>query len=132
MNKGDEKQSDIFGFDSVDIDHIDAPEEAHRWPEAMRQIYDILKHELNEANQDDAVAVRQLSAICEAFGGMQFYLPRGHKLAKELMHLKIWNEFEGNNVQELAQKYKLSMQQIYRVISVMRKHEVNKRQQQLF
>lgn len=44
----------------------------------MRQIYDILKHELDNVGQDSAVALCQLSAICDAFGGMQFYLPRGH------------------------------------------------------
>ena len=129
----DETTVDAFGFDNVSIDSIEQlDEETHRWPEAMRQIYDILKHELAEADQDSSIALRQLSAICDAFGGMQFYLPRGHRLEKELKHLKIWNEFNGKNVQELSQKYKLSMQQIYRVIAVMRQHETNKRQAQLF
>ena len=129
----DETTIDAFGYSNVSIDaieHID--DENCRWPEAMRQIYDILKHELNKAEQDDTVALLQLSAICDAFGGMQFYLPRGHRLEKELKHLRIWNEFNGHNVQELCQKYKLSMQQIYRVIANMRQHETNKRQAQLF
>ncbi|MGO2235550.1 MAG: Mor transcription activator family protein [Marinomonas sp.] len=129
----DETTIDAFGFNNVSIDaieHID--DENCRWPEAMRQIYDILKHELNKADQDETVALLQLSAICDAFGGMQFYLPRGHRLEKELKHLRIWNEFNGHNVQELCQKYKLSMQQIYRVIANMRQRETNKRQAQLF
>ena len=128
----DESTIDCFGFDNVSIENIEKlDDEAHRWPEAMRQIYDILKHELDNVGQDSAVALRQLSAICDAFGGMQFYLPRGHRLEKELKHLKVWQEFNGNNVQELSQKYKLSMQQIYRIIAVMRKHDTNKRQAQL-
>ncbi|AWX98694.1 transcriptional regulator [Marinomonas primoryensis] len=129
----DETTIDAFGYSNVSIDtieHID--DENCRWPEAMRQIYDILKHELDKTEKDSSIALRQLSAICDAFGGMQFYLPRGHRLEKELKHLRIWNEFNGHNVQELCQKYKLSMQQIYRVIANMRQHETNKRQAQLF
>ena len=135
MSNDDKNQVDCFGFDNVSLESIEQLEqedEAHRWPEAMRQIYDILKHELNKAEQDETVALLQLSAICDAFGGMQFYLPRGHRLEKELKHLRIWQEFNGNNVQELSQKYKLSMQQIYRVLATMRKHETNKRQAPLF
>jgi len=128
----DETTKDFFGFDDVSVESVEQLEDEHRWPEAMRQIYDILKYELRDTDLDSAIALSQLSAICDAFGGMQFYLPRGQRLAKELKHFKIWDEFNGNNVQELAQKYKLSMQQVYRVIAKMRQHETNKRQPQLF
>ncbi|WP_153448457.1 MULTISPECIES: Mor transcription activator family protein [Vibrio] len=128
-----EQNLDMLGFDDVSIEAIkDLDTEDCRWPEAMRQMYDILKHELIEAGVSEELAIRQLSSICKAFGGMQFYLPRGNQLANEIKHLHIWNEFTGNNVTELSRKYDVSMQHIYRVIAKMRNREVKKRQHDLF
>lgn len=128
-----ENTEDLFGFGDVDVDQIESlDDESHRWPEAMRQMYDILKYELDQAGQDPKLAIRQLGSICKAFGGMQFYLPRGHHLEKELTHLHIWQEFKGNNVPELSRKYNMSMQHIYRVVAKMRGREIKKRQPELF
>lgn len=128
-----EHNLDMIGFDDISIEAIkDFDTEDCRWPEAMRQMYDILRHESVQAGANDELAIRQLSSICKAFGGMQFYLPRGNQLENEIKHLHIWQDFNGDNVAELSRKYGLSMQHIYRVIAKMRNREVKKRQHNLF
>lgn len=126
---------DMFGFEGVDalknFEHI-AEEELHRWPETLREMYDLLKHQLEQEGVDSKVAIKLLGGICENFGGMQFYLPRGHHLETMITHLSIWNEFTGDNVVQLSRKYEVSMQHVYRVIAKMRQREIKKHQPDLF
>jgi len=130
-----EENLDMFGMEGVTLDDVDSlldEEEEERWPEAVRQMYDLFKHELEKAGVDDSIAINLISATCQNFGGMQFYLGRGKSLERHLRNLKIWNDFNGNNVPELIKKYDASYSQVYRVIKKMRQRELNKRQPQLF
>lgn len=129
MTKQSEQQADIIGFEGLDVESIRSiDDEKHRWPEAVRQIYETLRHDLEQAQIDPMIAIKLVHSICEQFGGMQIYLPRGEQLDREIENLKIWNEFSGDNVPDLAQRYHKSMQHIYRVIDKMRKREMSKRQ----
>lgn len=129
-----EEQTDMLGFEKLDASKLEQLEleEPHRWPEALRQMYDILKAELDAAEQDPSVALRQLNQICRAFGGMQMYLPRGKNLETAILHFQVWEDFKGDNVPELSRKYNMSMQHVYRVIAKMRDRETKLRQQDLF
>lgn len=128
-----EHNLDMIGFDDISIEAIKDFDAADcRWPEILRQLYDVLKHELAQSGVGDEVAIRQLSNICNTFGGMQFYLPRGRQLEGEIKSIHIWQDFNGDNVAELSRKYDVSMQHIYRVIAKMRNREVKKRQHDLF
>ncbi|SEH73084.1 Transcriptional regulator, Middle operon regulator (Mor) family [Rheinheimera pacifica] len=126
---------DFFGYDNVsldDVERIAEDEESQRWPEAMRQIYAMFKNELETHGADTKIAIALLNRICREFGGVQLYLPRGRQLEAEIMNLSIWQEFKGDNVEELSRKYDKSMQHIYRVVAKMRKREVKNRQPDLF
>ena len=130
-----EHNHDFFGYDNVSLEEITMladDEENQKWPEAMRQIYCIFKDELVKNNVDARLAVVLLNRICNEFGGIQLYLPRGRQLESEIMNLSIWHEFKGDNVDELARKYGKSMQHIYRVVVKMRKREMKLRQPELF
>lgn len=130
-----EENGDFFGFDNVsleDVERLAEDEESQRWPEAMRQIYAMFKHELERHGADTKIAIAMLNRICREFGGVQLYLPRGRQLEAEIMNLSIWHEFKGDNVEELSRKYDKSMQHIYRVVAKMRKREVKHRQPDLF
>ncbi|PSU46648.1 transcriptional regulator [Photobacterium frigidiphilum] len=126
---------DMFGFEGVslsDIEQLTEEQDSNRWPEAMRDMHDLLKRQLESEGADPAIAIKLLSEICKTFGGMQFYLPRGHHLEVMLIHLNIWNDFTGDNVVQLSRKYDVSMQHIYRVVAKMRKREIKKHQPELF
>jgi len=131
-----ESNGDFFGYDNVSLEDVERiaedDEESQRWPEAMRQIYAMFRHELEIHHADSKIAIALLNRICREFGGVQLYLPRGRQLESEIMNLSIWHEFKGDNVEELSRKYDKSMQHIYRVIAKMRKREVKNRQPDLF
>jgi len=130
-----EENQDLFGMEDISIDDLEkitSEDEKDRWPEIVRQMYDLLCYELKEEGLDSYVAIKQINAICKSFGGMQFYLPRGKILESMITQLHVWDEFTGNNVVELSRKYNVSMQHIYRVIAKMRKSETKRRQLDMF
>ncbi len=58
-------------------------------------------------------AMKQLSLYC---GGTQVYIPQPFELAKEMIFRKILEEYAGDNIQQLATKYKVSVSTVYRVV----------------
>ncbi|MGR6833606.1 Mor transcription activator family protein [Aliivibrio wodanis] len=130
-----EHNQDLFGFEDITAEEIDrmvSEEEKVRWPEDMRHMYDLLAKDLETAGFDKSLAITQLNSICKAFGGMQFYLPRGDALKLMIIRFNIWNEFTGNNVRELALKHHVTEQHIYRTVRTMRARESKRRQHDLF
>ncbi|MGD8111489.1 Mor transcription activator family protein [Vibrio sp. TRT 17S01] len=129
MNNPKEKEA-IFGVENPskeDVNSLTDAQELERWPEAVRQIYDLFKFELNKAGVDEALAITLVSSLCHSFGGMQFYLGRGKALERLLRDIKIWNDFDGKNVPHLIEKYNVSYSQVYRVISRMRARAAEKK-----
>lgn len=134
MSKDDDTP-DMFGYDglsSSDLDKIDQEEIKKRWPELLFQVLSILKRELQKAGMDEDVALNQLDALCDGIGGAYIYFPRGDLLKAEIKAYRVWNDYNGRNVLELAKKYKLTTPRIYQILAKMRKHEKAKRQQPLF
>ncbi|MBY8217234.1 transcriptional regulator [Vibrio fluvialis] len=122
--------SAIFGVDNVSekvANTLVSEESTKRWPEAVRQMYDLFKYELNSAGVDEKLALKLASAMCHHFGGMQVYLGRGKELQRLLRDLQIWNDFNGKNIHELIEKYDICYSQIYRIISRMRAREASKK-----
>jgi Mor family transcriptional regulator len=69
--------------------------------------------------------------MCQHWGGLILYFPKGDYFLRRERDLKIFNEFTGSNVPELAQKYDTSVQHIYRIIEWMRADEMARRQPEL-
>lgn len=61
--------------------------------------------------------------LCEAFGGLQVYIPAGRHLFKVLEELVIYKEFNGKNQNELAVKYKISTRSIISIVERQRKFQ---------
>lgn len=130
-----EHNQDLFGFSEItaeDIYHMVDEEEKVRWPEDMRQLYDLLTADLESAGIDKSLAITQLNSICKTFGGMQFYLPRGEALSNMILKFSVWNDFKGDNVRELTRKYDMSENHVYRIVKMMRAREIKRRQPNLF
>lgn len=65
-------------------------------------------------------ATEVAGAIADDWGGQSVYIPMEMVGRLSERNLKIYREFTGNNVPELAMRYKLSVQQIYVIIKVQR------------
>ncbi|HSH71583.1 MAG TPA: Mor transcription activator family protein [Methylophilaceae bacterium] len=69
--------------------------------------------------------------MCDEWGGQIIYFPKWLRAGLSDRDMQLWNEFNGKNQSELARKYNLSIQNVYRIIDFMRVQETAKRQGQL-
>lgn len=70
-----------------------------------------------ESQSITAIAVKAMSTMA---GGRQFYLPRGKELERAARNIQIFNEFNGRNASDLAEKYELTQVQIYSILRSQR------------
>lgn len=95
-----------------------------RWPRTIVEMTEVVAaafaragRSAHQAEEDAETAVRALS---EYFGGRMFYLPMAKGESIAARDDRIWREFDGKNVKDLARKYGLSEQGVYRVLAKMR------------
>ena len=87
-----------------------------------------LKEELsNEFTVEQIVTF--FCCFCDYFGGAQIYFPSGSMLKQAITHSLIYKEFNGSNVRELTRKYKVTQNNIYRIIEKHRNAEREARSQ---
>lgn len=65
------------------------------------------------------------------WGGQLIYFPHGN-FEQSDRDKQIWAEFNGNNHAELARKYKVSIQWIYKIVKAQRQADLARRQGGLF
>ncbi len=89
---------------------------------------------LAELNPDlsEHVGNEIVNQMSEHWGGQIIYFPQGMMQKISTRDLQIWEEFSGSNHAELARKYHISLQWVYRIVKTMRKQQTQKRQGQLF
>ncbi|TNH04489.1 transcriptional regulator [Testudinibacter sp. TR-2022] len=87
-----------------------------------------------DTNDNTAQQVGQLvaMAISKDWRGQSIYIPRGVSLLAYQRDLQIWREFNGFNHAQLAKKFNVSTQWVYRIINRMQKAEIKKIQIDLF
>lgn len=66
------------------------------------------------------------------WGGQNLYFPKSQGLFSCEREKQIFNEFDGTNHAQLAKKYGLSLQWIYKIVKRVQKEETAKRQMGLF
>lgn len=64
----------------------------------------------------EIIGIDALIKLSDYYGGTQIYVPQTFELLKELKYKKISEEFDGNNIQQLAIKYKVSESTVYRIV----------------
>ncbi|RUQ10687.1 Mor transcription activator family protein [Aeromonas dhakensis] len=133
----DEQTIDMFGeqLDAAllsDTINIIEDEKTARWPETMRELYTLFLSTVKKHGDSPDLAIILLAELCRVYGGLQFYLPRGKLLQNTIRDLRVWSEFKGDNTFELAQKYKVTQREIWRITARMRKFEMKRRQPDLF
>lgn len=74
------------------------------------------KHGLFDAAQRNKIAAGIGRSVADfvslSWGGQQVYLPKDNKRRAAI----IYDEFDGNNIPELARKYSLCVQTVYKII----------------
>jgi Mor family transcriptional regulator len=118
--------------DSI-LEHFDGDEaERAKFPALLAELNALLKTELERLGGNPNHSLELVVAISKQIGGIQVYLPRGQALEFLVRDMKIWQDFDGRNVQELANRYHVTFKTVYKAIRRMRRLEIQKRQPQLF
>jgi Mor family transcriptional regulator len=106
-----------------------------RGPEFLQELREQAFMSLREIGMQAGAAEDLATVIarrmCQHWGGQILYFPKGDYFLRRERDLKIYKEFNGTNVPELAQKHDTSVQHIYRIIEWMRAEETARRQPEL-
>lgn len=128
-------QTNLFGLGDLTpeqiLDNIQTADEVKlAVPQRLAELYDIhieaLKQQGILGQQAHNIAVSQMIAIGNHFGGISFYMPHNRGLKQYLQAMEIYKDFNGNNIAELVKKYRLSHQSIYNAINSQRKARQHK------
>ncbi|MBL3600658.1 MAG: DNA-binding protein [gamma proteobacterium endosymbiont of Lamellibrachia anaximandri] len=85
-----------------------------------------------DADKATQVARELVDVMRLAWGGQLIYFPKGDSLETAERDLNLWADFTGDNQAELAKKYKLSIQQVYKKLREVRKAKIRDSQHDLF
>lgn len=70
--------------------------------------------------------------MAENWGGQSIYVPKGHEMQLHNRDEQVWDDFDGHNHNQLAAKYKISVQWVYTIVKRMRASKFRKMQIGLF
>ena len=140
-NNPNEQQSELFGesveqlqdcLSKLSVD--DAAEVRKRWPSNLQSLALLIESQLTKAsvNNPQGVGEAITLAIGHYFGGRDVYIPTDQRLKAALRNIQIWQEYKGNNIEQLANKFKLTERRIAEIIQHQRSVETERRQRRLF
>ncbi|WP_428614239.1 Mor transcription activator family protein [Pseudoalteromonas sp.] len=136
-----DQQKELFGSNVEELQACLSkltPEEAaevrKRWPSNLQSLALLIESELNKAKVSNAQVVGEsiTIAIGHYFGGRDVYIPTDKRLKAALRDIQIWQEFNGNNMEALAVKFRLTQRRVAEVIQQQRLVEIQRRQRSLF
>ncbi|OOS08074.1 Mor transcription activator family protein [Moraxella cuniculi DSM 21768] len=103
-----------------------------RQHEFSQALYDIIYHALinQGVNKEQAAAIAEESTdtVLDEFGGENLYIPKNISGKAARRNRTIYEEFTGDNHDELAKKYGVTLQRIYTIIKEQRQFELSSRQ----
>jgi Mor family transcriptional regulator len=85
-----------------------------------------------DAEKAELVGQEIAVSMAKHWGGQNLYFPKGLSFQVSQRYLEIYNEFNGRNHAELAMKYDLTVQWVYRIIKLFRQMERDLAQRSLF
>lgn len=137
----DQEQPDLFGQSVEELQSClnklsreDAAEVRKRWPSNLQSLALLIEAELSktEVKEPQKVGESITLAIGHYFGGRDVYIPTDQRLKAALRDIKIWQEWTGNNLEFLANKYALTQRRVAEIIQHQRAVETARRQRRLF
>ncbi|EPG7298497.1 TPA: Mor transcription activator family protein [Klebsiella pneumoniae] len=118
------------------LDQIPLAELERHWPERLAELLAVLVAELrrNDVPPEQAreLGAKLAAAIGHYLGGRAVYIPAGDRLFIALRDNLIYAAFQGNNHDELARQFDLSVPALYRIIAEQRRIWRRRRQSDLF
>lgn len=106
------------------------------WPKILASLVDVMvAHYRRRGRSEDAArdeAEAAVITLAHYLGGRVFYLPRDTRLRLALRDTRIWAEFSGNNAPELAERYNLTLNQIYNILREQRALHRKRHEPELF
>lgn len=91
----------------------------HKWPALLIQMLDSGAESAQQCGLDshkaEEVTMTTLSNYTLLFGGLQIYLPKGDAFRRALRDREIYKQAGRTDVAILAQRYNLSMKQIWEI-----------------
>jgi len=102
------------------------------WPETMRDMVAMFTNHLQKSRNLSEFKARQearglVLELSHHFGGMQVYIARDEKLRLALRNYCINKEFNGSNITELVQRYRLSVATIYDILKQEKQRQAQRR-----
>jgi Mor family transcriptional regulator len=85
-----------------------------------------------EAGKAEHVAKEVTERMAAHWGGQNVYFPMGQSVQLSRRDRQIYDGFNGTNHSELARKYGVSLQWIYKIVKAVRKQEIATRQGDMF
>mgnify|MGYP001763048734 CR=1 FL=1 len=106
----------------------------HRWPSTLQSLSALMQVTLKKhgVSNADRISEDLATGLSLYFGGRDMYIPNGESLKKALRDIKIWNEFKGNNLEQLSRDYGLTERRISEIIAEQRAVLVARKQRRLF
>jgi Mor family transcriptional regulator len=91
-------------------------------------------HEIAGLDKDKAEQVgREIAErMATHWGGQNVYFPMGLSYKLSQRDRQIYDDFTGDNHSDLARKYGVSLQWIYKVVKTIRQEEIKRRQGDMF
>ena len=110
-----------------------------KWPKVLVEYAEVSHRAIADENiegiNDDMarrLAYKVVMALAKQRGGKIEYLPTGDALTTAIKHKQIWDEFTGNNVDALSEKFGINHITLYKIIRQQREIHTNKIQGNLF
>ena len=91
--------------------------------DSLLDSFTLIAHTLDESEVWDCIVIilQEMGNVC---GGRSIYLPSNGKLRTAIRKSLIFDEFNGANIGELAQKYRVSPQYVYEAVRKQRKYRL--------
>lgn len=90
------------------------------WPKFLRELMTVLTDELkrNGHSKEDALKLAQKLVARQAhhLGGRMVYIPRDERLKQALRDMEIYDNYNGGNSRDLAERYDLTQQRICNIV----------------
>lgn len=133
-----EYQHDLLPEPDVELLTLDLMRDQHiadspLWKSNFTEFIEVVEAAFAREGVDDSKALARLAvgALALQVGGGEFYLPRGERIRAALQRKKIWDEFNGKNLRDLARKYRMTTSHIYAILKEQRKLHIRSIQPEL-
>ena len=82
-------------------------------------IYELTLDDLQDQHREyaEVIGVDNLLRLSDKFGGTIINIPQRREQETNRIYRRIYQEFDGSNLQELTQKYGVSKSTVYKIVS---------------